>query len=106
MAGGRHNDLQRILKEAKDRGMQIAWNPGSTQLEKKNELQELMNYADLFIVNQEEATVITGVPYQKKRQIFKKLDELVHGRVIMTKGSRGVEISDGKTLWSAGVLPL
>jgi len=69
-------------------------------------LYSLMNYADLFIVNQEEAAVITGVPYQKKRQIFKKLDELVHGRVIMTKGSRGVEVSDGKTLWSAGVLPL
>ncbi|OGN07255.1 MAG: hypothetical protein A2940_00630 [Candidatus Wildermuthbacteria bacterium RIFCSPLOWO2_01_FULL_48_29] len=106
MAGESHNVLPRLLKEAKDRGMQIAWNPGSTQFEKKEELQQLMNYADLFIVNQEEASKIVGIPYQKKKQIFKKLDELVHGRVIMTKGSKGVEISDGKTLWSAGVLPL
>ncbi|MBI2098692.1 MAG: carbohydrate kinase family protein [Candidatus Wildermuthbacteria bacterium] len=106
MAGESHDVLPRLLKEAKDRGMQIAWNPGSTQLEKKNELQQLMSYADLFIVNQEEASKIVGIPYQKKKQIFKRLDELVHGRVIMTEGSKGVEVSDGKTLWSAGVLPL
>lgn len=106
MAGDSHNVLPRLLKEAKSRGAQIAWNPGTTQLEKPKELQQLMSHADLFIVNQEEAAMITGIPYQKKKQIFKKLDELVQGRVIMTKGAKGVEVSDGKTLWSADVIPL
>jgi len=106
MAGESHNVLPRLLKEAKENDMQIAWNPGSTQLEKKKELQEMMNFADVFIVNQEEASLITGIPYQKKKEIFKKLDDLVHGLVIMTKGKDGVEVSDGKMLWSAGVLPM
>ncbi len=106
MAGATHNILPRLLKTAKENGIRIAWNPGSTQLEKKTELQKLMNYADVFTVNQEEASLITGIPYQKKKEIFKKLDDLVHGLVIMTKGKDGVEVSDGKMLWSAGVLPL
>ena len=106
MAGESHDVLPRLLEEAKNRGMQIAWNPGSAQFEKREELQKLMDYADLFIVNQEEAALITGIPYQKKKQVFKKLDDLVHGFVVMTKGKGGVEVSNGKTLWSAGVLPL
>ncbi|HEY4510023.1 MAG TPA: carbohydrate kinase family protein [Candidatus Paceibacterota bacterium] len=106
MAGDSHKVLPRLLKEAKDRGIKIAWNPGSTQFEKKQELRQLMSFADVFIVNQEEASMITGIPYQKKKEIFKKLDDLVHGLVIMTKGKDGVEVSDGKALWSAGVLPL
>ena len=106
LAGNSGNILPKLLERAKSKGMQIAWNPGTTQLEKPVELKKCMNYADLFIVNQEEAASITGIPYQKKKQIFKKLDELVHGKVIMTKGAKGVDVSDGKTLWSAGVLPL
>lgn len=106
MAGDSHAVLPKLLEEAKSRGTQIAWNPGTTQLENPEELKKLMGYADLFIANQEEAAMITGIAYQKKKQIFKKLDELVQGRVIMTKGAKGVDVSDGKTLWSAGVLPL
>jgi len=106
MAGESHKVLPRLLKTAKENGIRIAWNPGSTQFGKKKELRQLMNYADVFIVNQEEGSLITGIPYQKKKAIFKKLDDLVHGLVIMTKGKEGVEVSDGKTLWSAGVLPV
>lgn len=106
MAGESHKVLLRLLKTAKEKKMRIAWNPGTTQFERKKELHQLMNYADVFIVNQEEASLITGIPYQKKKEVFQKLDNLVHGLVIMTKGKEGVEVSDGKTLWSAGVLPL
>ena len=106
MAGDSHKVLPKILKEAKKNGMQIAWNPGTTQLEKKKELQKLLGYADLFIVNQGEAAMVTGIPYQKEKEIFKKLNNLMHGVVIMTKGPRGVTVSDGKTMWFSGVLPL
>ena len=106
MAGASHKVLPRLLATAKKQGVKIAWNPGSTQFEKKRELQRMMNFADVFIVNQEEASLITGIPYQKKKEIFKKLDDLVHGLVIMTKGKDGVEVSDGKTLWSSGVLSM
>ncbi|MFC1756720.1 carbohydrate kinase family protein [Patescibacteria group bacterium] len=36
-------------------------------------------------------------------EIFKKLDELVDGIVVMTKGSDGVVVSDGKNMYSAGI---
>lgn len=106
MAGESHDVLPRVLREAKKNGMQVAWNPGTTQIEKKKELQKLLSCVDLFIVNQEEAAMITRIPYQKEREIFKKLNNLVHGIVIMTKSSKGVVVSDGKTMWSSGALPL
>jgi sugar/nucleoside kinase (ribokinase family) len=106
MAGESARALPKLLREAKEHGAKIAWNPGSTQFENKKALLLLLRYADVFMVNQEEASAITGIPYQKKKGIFKKLNELVDGMVIMTKGSKGVEVSDGKTLWSGGVLSL
>jgi sugar/nucleoside kinase (ribokinase family) len=106
LAGESAEVLPRLLEEARAKGVKIAWNPGSTQFENVKELLPLMQYADVFMVNQEEAATITGIPYQKKKQIFKKLDEMVHGVVMMTKGKNGVEVSDGKSLWSCGVLPM
>jgi sugar/nucleoside kinase (ribokinase family) len=66
----------------------------------------LLDQVDVFIVNEEEASHVTGIPYGKTSEIFKKLDQWVKGIVIMTKGPKGVEVSDGKTRWSAGILPL
>lgn len=101
-----HELLNQFLPFAKQHNIKVAWNPGKTQFENKKEIIPLLKYADVFIVNQEEASMVTGIPYQNTSEIFRKLDEWVQGIVIMTKGPEGVEVSDGKTLWSAGVLPL
>ncbi|OHA62224.1 MAG: hypothetical protein A2748_01270 [Candidatus Wildermuthbacteria bacterium RIFCSPHIGHO2_01_FULL_45_20] len=106
LAGESHDILPRLLKTAKKSGMKIAWNPGSTQFERRQEVVPLLAYADVCIVNQEEAALLTGIPYTKQGAIFRKLDELVRGFVIMTKGPDGVEVSDGKMIWSAGILPM
>ena len=56
---------------------------------------------EILILNQEEASLLTKIPYRGKKAIFKKLDELVHGICIMTKGSGGAVVSDGKHLYRA-----
>lgn len=98
--------LPQIIDFAKKKGIKIAFNPGSTQIDMKDEVMPLLKHVDVFMVNQEEASALTGISYERKEEIFKKLDEWVDGIVIMTKGPEGVDVSDGKTLWSAGVLPL
>lgn len=98
--------LPKIISFAKEHNIRIAWNPGSTQLKNPKEMIPLLKHVDVCILNQEEACMVTGISYQKHKEIFKKLDDLVHGLVIMTKGPKGVEVSDGKRIWSAGVLPL
>ncbi|MBU1015248.1 carbohydrate kinase family protein [Patescibacteria group bacterium] len=98
--------LPKALAFAEERGVQVAWNPGRTQLNGGKRIRPLLKYADVFLVNQEEASEITGVPYQRRNEIFAVLDKWVKGIVVMTRGAAGVEVSDGKTRWSSGVLPL
>jgi len=106
MAGQSDKVLPRVLKEAKAKGISIAWNPGSTQLANPKRLIPFLKYADIFMLNQEEAAALVGLPYEKRKEIFQKLNKLTQGIVIMTRGAKGVEVSDGKTVWSAGVLPM
>lgn len=106
MAGQSDKVLPRVLKEAKAKGISIAWNPGSTQLANPKRILPLLKYADVFMVNQEEAAALVGLPYEERKEIFQKLNKLVRGVVIMTRGAKGVEVSDGEIVWSAGVLPL
>lgn len=96
--------LPHLISFAKKNGIKIAMNPGRTQLEMKEKVIPLFNQVDVLILNQEEASYFTGIPYGKTDKIFKKLDQWVRGIVIMTKGPKGVEVSDGKARWSAGIL--
>ena len=98
--------LGKIISFAREHDIKIAWNPGRTQLQYRKEVIPLLKHADVCILNQEEACALTGISYGESKKIFKRFDDLVHGLVIMTKGPNGVEVSDGKTIWSAGVLPM
>ena len=62
----------------------------------------ILKKIDILLLNQEEASLLTGISYQKEKQIFKKLDELVPEIAIMTKGDRGAVVSGGNCLYRAG----
>ncbi|HCM36750.1 MAG: hypothetical protein A3J30_03185 [Candidatus Wildermuthbacteria bacterium RIFCSPLOWO2_02_FULL_47_9c] len=105
--GGESADLvPEIIGYADRNNIKVAWNPGKTQLEDKKRILPYLYDIDVFIVNQEEASYVTGELYEEREKIFSKLDKWVRGLVIMTRGAKGVEVSDGKTRWSSGVLPL
>ena len=91
-----------IVDFAVDKRIKIAFNPGNDQLSlPKNVLRDIINKVDILLLNQEEAAVLTKISYNKEREIFKKLDNICPGIVIMTKGPDGAVVSDGKTLFSA-----
>lgn len=105
--GGKSADLiPKLFSLAKKNKIQIAWNPGSTQLKLKKLIKPFLAHTDVFMVNQEEASLLTGIPYKSKDKIFDVLNGWVKGIVIMTRGPRGVMVSDGEYIWQAGVLPL
>jgi len=96
--------LDGVLRLKKRTGCFIAWNPGGNDLELGVvKLQKYLKYIDVFIVNQEEASGLVGIPYKDEKMLFKRLDELVPGLAIMTKGPAGVTVSNGKQLWVSGV---
>ena len=69
--------------------------------ERMKVLKPILSKIDILLLNQEEASLLTKIPYQKEKEIFKKLNELVNGIVIMTKGAKGAVVSDGSYLWQA-----
>ncbi len=82
--------------------IKVAVNPGLSQLLLSSvRLKEFLSKTDILILNQEEASQLVKIPYQKETDIFKKIDKLCPGIAIMTKGGEGAVVSDGRYLYSA-----
>jgi len=91
-----------LIDFASRRKIKVAFNPGNSQLcLSMSVLKDILKRVDILILNQEEASLLTGIPYKEEVSLFKKIDELCPGISIMTKGSRGVVVSDGKHLYRA-----
>jgi len=91
-----------LIDFGRSKGIKIAVNPGNSQIllpEKK--LKKILGKIDVLILNQEEASLLTRMPFSKEKEIFKKIDKICPGIAIMTKGEKGVLVSDGKNIFSA-----
>jgi len=99
--GKEKNILKKILFWAKEEKIKIAINPSKNELLWLRKNKKYLSFFDVFIVNQEEASYLTAIPYQKEKEIFKKLNKLVSGVVVMTRGRKGVVVSDGKYMYQA-----
>jgi len=91
-----------LVNFAKKNKIKVFANPGHSQLKLGlKRLKPILEKIDILLLNQEEASFLTKIPYQKEREIFKKIDEFVPGIFIMTKGREGAVVSDNKNLWRA-----
>jgi sugar/nucleoside kinase (ribokinase family) len=96
--------LKKIFSYLYKSGTKIAINPSKDMLQMGIvKLKPFLNMASIVIMNKEEASYLTHVPYDKTDQIFSKLDDYISGIVVMTDGKKGAEVSDGKTFYKAGV---
>ena len=104
LSGDSSRMFKPLIDFAHQKGIKLAVNPGKNQLKEDLEItRSLLNKMDILIVNQEEASQLAGKDFAKEKEIFKKLDEMVEGIVVMSKGPEGVAVSDGKTIYSAGI---
>lgn len=101
--GKEKNILEEIIKFAILNKIKLAINPGWQELEWLKKNPRWIDKFEIFICNQEEAAYFTDIPYSREKQIFKKLDNLVKGVVVMTKGQKGSTVSNGEYLWKVGV---
>lgn len=94
--------FEQLVAFAKGKGIKVAVNPSKQQLAlPKDQWDRILKNVDILFLNQEEASLLTGAPFQNEIEIFKKLDEMCPGVTVMTKGAEGVMASDGKYLYSA-----
>lgn len=97
--------LEALLDWAEKKKIKTAFNPGKQMINLGEKLLPFLNRVDVFLANEDECSLITGVEYseEKEPEIFAKLDETVKGIVVMSKGPRGVEASDGEKHYVAGI---
>jgi len=97
--------LSRAIKWAKENKTKIAYNPGKTEFKWGKELQPFLNDIDIFLANEDEAAQVAEMKYSQEAEekIFAELDKMVNGIMVMSRGPRGVTVSDGKKRYSAGV---
>lgn len=89
-----------LVNFAKKNNIKIFANPGNSQINLGvKKLRPILSKIDILLLNQEEASLLTKVPYQREKKVFEKLDDLVPGIAIMTKGKDGAVVSDGNFLW-------
>lgn len=102
--GGHYDLLKSAVEWATQNNVKVATNPGSKELKHGLEkLKPLLAAADIVSMNQEEAAGLLGVPFDDVEQIFTKMDEIVKGIFVMTRGHDGVMVSDGTNRYKAGV---
>ena len=104
-AGKLANLTEELVNFAKKNNIKVALNPGYNQLTLPQPvLKRILSKVDVLILNKEEASLLCKIPCKKEKEIFRKLDKLVSGICIMTKGGGGVVVSDGMYLYRASSL--
>ncbi len=96
--------LRKIINYAKKNNISIAFNPGSKELKLGLKvLESLFKDINILILNEDEASELTKIHFGKEKEIFKFMDDIVDGILVMTKGPKGVSVSDGKNIYFAGI---
>ncbi len=93
-----------LLDFAKKNKIKVAFNPSGHHIQhKKEEILSGLKDIAFLVLNTGEAAELVGIPFEKEKEVFKKLDELVPGVVAITDGPNGVKVSDGENIYSAGI---
>ncbi|MEK7634794.1 MAG: carbohydrate kinase family protein [Patescibacteria group bacterium] len=96
--------LEKIFNYFWENETSIAFNPSKYIIDEGiDKLKPLLNKTKVVILNKEEASYLTGIDYNKEKEIFKKFDGIVNGITVMTDGAGGVLVSDGHIIYKSGV---
>lgn len=89
--------------------IKLAFNPGSYQLRAGTDaIKNVLSRAHIVFVNRKEAEKITGFgeSFGKEKELLKALASLGPKTPVITDGSNGSFVYDGKRFIKAGVLPI
>lgn len=106
LPGYSYKTFDRLLSHAQQKGIRVALNPSSVHIkEGAQELWRQLPFIDVLFVNEHEAAAITGIPFTAPEKVFAVLDKQVAGIVVVTRGKKGVVVSDGSYRYEAGSFP-
>lgn len=104
LAGSSSDFFVPLIKFAKEKGIRVAFNPSGYHIKhKRQEILDNLQNIDFLVLNEGEAAELVGISFEKEKEVFKKLDELMPGIVAVTDGPNGATVSDGKNVYKAGI---
>ncbi len=105
LAGSSSDFFVPLVKFAKENNIKVAFNPSGYHIKHgRQEILDNLKLIDFLVVNEGEAAELVGISFEKEREVFKKLDDLMPGIVAVTDGPNGVVVSNGKNIFRAGIL--
>ena len=114
LAGESDKFLKPLLNFAKKNNIKVAFNPSGYHIKhKRKEILDSLKDLAFLVLNRGEAEDLVGMSFsagggstfggKRKKEVFKKLDRMTPGIVAVTDGPNGVMVSDGKSLYKAGI---
>ena len=104
LAGESDKMLSPLLRFARKNKIAVGFNPSGHHLRhRRSDILKSLKYFSFLVMNEEEAALVTGIPWQKEKQVFRKLDKLTPGILAVTGGRGGVTVSDGRQIYKAGI---
>lgn len=102
LPGNSYKLFPKLLEYTSKNNISVAINPSFKHLsEGRDELLKNLKDIKLLVLNEGEAAELTGIPFNKEAEVFKRIDELMPGIVAVTNGPEGVKVSDGKNIYEA-----
>lgn len=102
--GGNFELLERAVTWAVKNKIKLATNPGIRELQLGLEkLTPILAHFQIVALNREEAALLTSLEPADELAILRKLESIIDGIIIITRGEEGVLVSDGKQRYRAGI---
>jgi len=104
LAGESDKMFSALLRFARKNNIAVAFNPSGHHLRhKRSEILSSLKDLSFLVLNEEEAALLTGIPFSNEKAVFKKLDRLVPGVLAVTNGRVGMTASDGRFVYKSGI---
>jgi sugar/nucleoside kinase (ribokinase family) len=92
--------FEELVDFASANNINVAVNPSLAQLSLP-EFPEIAKKINVLILNQEEASFLTKIPFEKEREIFRAIKAMGPGIVLMTRGGEGVTVANSGHQYAA-----
>lgn len=103
--GGDIKTVARILDHAETEGIKVAWNPGNGELKQGiDKLEPLIRKVDVFNLNREEASALTGIGTEDLGAIIERLRGLPKHVLLVTDGLGGTYAADAENVSHSGII--
>ncbi len=93
--GGDFNLLTKIIREAQAKGIKVALNPGSKEIQAVDKLKKFLPSVDVLLLNRQEAARLTKHEFKNKEAVIGDAMKLKVGVVAITEGRKGATVIKG-----------